>query len=168
MLFYHKKIQTGWLAPAAPPVAIVGDGRYGLSLAARPADAGIEHHIIDSPVYAWLNISEDIPLNSAPFFFNLDAPGRSFQASDSCEQHGLTYHPLFYTRVLLHGMFNPISSRRIARPMTLNVGSCRHSTKEKLRNQQTLTWLLAQRDYAARSTWRSIVRSCKDEAGTAR
>jgi cation diffusion facilitator CzcD-associated flavoprotein CzcO len=79
------------------PVAIIGAGPYGLSIAAHLAERGIENRIFGQPMSFWSNIAAAGSrryLKSYCFGTNLSAPGAGYSFADYNEPRGLeTFEP---------------------------------------------------------------------------
>jgi hypothetical protein len=79
------------------PVAIIGAGPYGLSLAAHLASRNVEHRIFGRPMLFWSQIAEagaDRYLKSYCFGTNISTPARGFSFADYSAPRGLeTFEP---------------------------------------------------------------------------
>ena len=74
------------------PVAIVGAGPYGLSLAAYLRRAGIAHRIFGSAMGSWrTQMPTTMFLKSEGFASNLAQPDREMSLRDFCEESGYAY-----------------------------------------------------------------------------
>jgi cation diffusion facilitator CzcD-associated flavoprotein CzcO len=75
-----------------PPVAIIGAGPYGLSIAGHLRARGIGFHIFDSPMQSWrARMPAGMLLKSEGFASNLYDPGGRFTLRQFCTQLGLPY-----------------------------------------------------------------------------
>ena len=80
--------------PESPvtPVAVVGAGPYGLSIAAHLRGRGIDHRIFGSPMRSWLrHMPEGMFLKSVGFASSLADPVRRGTLAAYCAQEGLDY-----------------------------------------------------------------------------
>src|ERR1700704_4700046 len=74
------------------PVAIIGAGPYGLSLAAHLRARGIRHRIFGKPMEFWLNqMPSGMSLKSDGFASNLYDPEDRFTLKRFCEERGIAY-----------------------------------------------------------------------------
>jgi hypothetical protein len=74
------------------PVAIVGAGPYGLSLAAYLRRAGVAHRIFGSAMASWrTQMPTTMFLKSEGFASNLAQPDREMTLRDFCEESGYAY-----------------------------------------------------------------------------
>src|SRR5215471_10418773 len=75
------------------PVAIIGAGPYGLSIAAHLRGRGVEFQIFGSPMHSW---REQMPkgmfLKSEGFASNLHDPEGRYKLEGFCAENGLAYH----------------------------------------------------------------------------
>jgi FAD-dependent urate hydroxylase len=79
------------------PVAIIGAGPYGLSLAAHLAARNVEHRIFGRPMQFWSDIAEaggERYLKSYCFGTNISTPTRGYSFADYSKPRGLeTFEP---------------------------------------------------------------------------
>jgi thioredoxin reductase len=74
------------------PVAIVGAGPYGLSLAAHLDTRGVPFRIFGHPMEVWRShMPQGMFLKSDGFASNLYDPDRQFTLRRHCERHGIPY-----------------------------------------------------------------------------
>ena len=87
-----KKVRT-----RKPPVAIIGGGPYGLSLASHLADRNVAHRIFGQPMAFWSHIAKAGArryLKSYCFGTNISSPRPGFSFADYNTPRGLeTYEP---------------------------------------------------------------------------
>ena len=77
------------------PVAIIGAGPYGLSLAAHLAARGVEHRIFGDPLSSWeRHMPDGMFLKSEGFASSIDAPGRRWTLKRFCSEAALPYSDL--------------------------------------------------------------------------
>ncbi len=76
----------------ATPVAIVGAGPYGLSLAAHLTARGVPFRILGLPMDVWRShMPQGMSLKSEGFASNLYEPDRQFTLRRYCERRGISY-----------------------------------------------------------------------------
>jgi thioredoxin reductase len=76
------------------PIAVVGAGPYGLSIAAHLRARGVEHRIFGSALQTWRSaMPKGMRLKSDGFASNLSAPSPNSTLGHYCLTHGLPYHP---------------------------------------------------------------------------
>ena len=76
------------------PVAIVGAGPYGLSLAAHLRARRVPFRIFGRPMQMWRErMPRDMHLKSEPFASNLYEPSGRFTLRRYCDEQGLPYRP---------------------------------------------------------------------------
>ncbi|MGH7728792.1 MAG: NAD(P)-binding domain-containing protein [Vulcanimicrobiaceae bacterium] len=76
----------------AVPVAIVGAGPYGLSLAAHLSARGIETQVFGSPMAAWSDhMPRGMHLKSEGFASSLSEPSGRFTLGAFCRERGIPY-----------------------------------------------------------------------------
>ena len=74
------------------PVAIIGAGPYGLSIAATLRARGIEHRIFGQPMHSWLaHMPKDMYLKSVGFASNLSDGTGTHTLGSFCAQDGRDY-----------------------------------------------------------------------------
>ena len=74
------------------PIAIVGAGPYGLSLAAHLHERGIPFRIFGQPMQVWrTQMPAGMHLKSDGFASDLYDPGRRFTLKQYCRDHGIAY-----------------------------------------------------------------------------
>lgn len=74
------------------PVAIIGAGPYGLSIAAHLKAAGICFRIFGRPMHTWITqMPKGMLLKSEGFASSLFDPASSFTLGDFCRERGLPY-----------------------------------------------------------------------------
>jgi lysine/ornithine N-monooxygenase len=74
------------------PIAIVGAGPYGLSLAAHLHERGIPFRIFGQPMQVWrTQMPAGMHLKSDGFASNLYDPARRFTLKQYCRDHGIAY-----------------------------------------------------------------------------
>lgn len=79
---------------AIVPVAIVGAGPYGLSIAAHLAAEGVDFRIFGHAMRTWREaMPPGMLLKSDGFASNLSAPHDAFSLEDYCRDQGLPYAP---------------------------------------------------------------------------
>lgn len=79
-------------SPSVTPVAIIGAGPYGLSLAAHLRAKGVEFRIFGRPMQMWLShMPRDMHLKSEPFACDLYEASGEFTLRRYCEENGLPY-----------------------------------------------------------------------------
>lgn len=79
-------------ADASVPVAVVGAGPYGLSLAAYLGALGVRYRIFGVPMESWVaNMPRGMFLKSEGFASNLADPGRRWTLARYCREHDLDY-----------------------------------------------------------------------------
>ena len=85
---------ASWAQPIVP-VAIIGAGPYGLSLAAHLRARGIRYRIFGRPMQMWRDrMPRDMHLKSEPFACDLYEPSRRFTLRHYCAEQGLPYKPI--------------------------------------------------------------------------
>ena len=76
------------------PIAVVGAGPYGLSIAAHLRARSVEHRIFGSPLQTWRSaMPRGMRLKSDAFASNLSAPSPHSTLGHYCQTHELPYHP---------------------------------------------------------------------------
>lgn len=76
------------------PIAVVGAGPYGLSIAAHLRARGVQHRIFGSPLQTWRSaMPQGMRLKSDGFASNLSAPSPNSTLGHYCRTRGLPYHP---------------------------------------------------------------------------
>src|SRR3984893_18607432 len=74
------------------PIAIVGAGPYGLSLATHLHERGIRFGIFGQPMQVWRGqMPAGMHLKSDGFASNLYDPARRFTLKQYCRDHGIAY-----------------------------------------------------------------------------
>src|SRR5262245_4751051 len=74
------------------PVAIIGAGPYGLSIAAHLRARGVDFRIFGTPMYSWrAQMPAGMFLKSEGFASNLHDPQRRFTLKRFCIENGLAY-----------------------------------------------------------------------------
>lgn len=74
------------------PVAIIGAGPYGLSVAANFRHRGIPYRIFGRPMENWLaHMPQGMMLKSDGFASNLDDPDSAFTLKNFCAERGIEY-----------------------------------------------------------------------------
>ena len=74
------------------PVAVIGAGPFGLSIAAHLKDAKIDHRIFGSPMQSWRTMMpRGMFLKSEGFASSLYDPGRTFTLGHFCREAGRSY-----------------------------------------------------------------------------
>ena len=82
------------LHTTSSPVAIIGAGPYGLSLAVHLREAGIPFRIFGQPMQSWATqMPAGMKLKSDGFASNLSAGTIPFTLEDFCRLTGRPYHP---------------------------------------------------------------------------
>jgi thioredoxin reductase len=82
------------LATKQVPIAVIGAGPYGLSIAAHLRSRGVEHRIFGLPLETWRSaMPKGMRLKSDGFASNLSAPSPNSTLGDYCRTHELPYHP---------------------------------------------------------------------------
>ena len=91
------------------PVAIVGAGPYGLSIAAYLRARGVSFRIFGSPMHTWRNqMPKGMCLKSEGFASTLYDPDSTFTLKSYCRQSGIPYadlgHPVPLETFISYGM----------------------------------------------------------------
>ena len=70
------------------PVAVIGAGPYGLSLAAHLGHRSVEHRIFGKPMHSWQNLLPTMGLKSHDFATNVYVPEKGNRFVEYCRSHG--------------------------------------------------------------------------------
>lgn len=77
------------------PIAIVGAGPYGLSLAAHLRSRGVGFRIFGTPMYSWQSqMPRGMLLKSEGFASNIADPELKFSLASFCQQRGMPYQDI--------------------------------------------------------------------------
>ena len=78
--------------PASTPIAVIGAGPYGLSIAAHLEARGVDYRIFGTPMRSWLeHMPERMFLKSVGFASSLSDPDRRHTLGAFCRQEGREY-----------------------------------------------------------------------------
>src|SRR5262245_59751023 len=72
------------------PIAIIGAGPYGLSIAAHLRGRGVDFRIFGSPMGYWLDMPEAMALKSEAFETNISAPAPGYGFVEYRRKRGLS------------------------------------------------------------------------------
>jgi thioredoxin reductase len=87
-----NQVSTVAASSASVDVAIIGAGPYGLSLASRLSDRGIEHRIFGPAMDTWRKMSPGMHLKSVGFATSLATPGGHPTLPEYCRSRGEEDH----------------------------------------------------------------------------
>jgi thioredoxin reductase len=80
---------------SATPIAIIGAGPYGLSLAAHLRQRGAEFRIFGQPMHSWrMQMPRGMLLKSEGFASNIDDPAGTCTLGRFCQEHDLPYQDI--------------------------------------------------------------------------
>src|SRR5260370_13560582 len=88
------------------PVAVIGAGPYGLSLAAHLKARDVESRIFGSPMQTWKRMHPGMGLNSPDFGTNIYTPRLGYTFIEYCASRGLSLaEPLEIARFAQYGLW---------------------------------------------------------------
>jgi FAD-dependent urate hydroxylase len=88
------------------PVAVVGAGPYGLSLAAHLDHRNIQHRIFGKPMHTWQNLLPTMGLKSHAFATNVYVPEKGNRFVEYCRSHGRELaEPIPFTLFAEYGLW---------------------------------------------------------------